>query len=225
MKLKLIIFALFLILGTMGFSAQRDAQAGSTAYWKTGVNTVLQNPELPTGCEATSLTMVLNSLGYKVNKIDIAEKYLPRGSVNCDPYNVFCGNPRSKNAYGCFAPVIVKAANKCLESQNSNYRAVDISGSSPETLYGYIKEGVPVLVWVTINMANTYISDRWIAEDTGREIQWPANEHCVVLMGYDSSRKTVVLNDPLKGEVRYNTRLFESRYNSMNKNAVVIVKV
>ncbi len=41
------------------------------------VNCILQNPELPTGCEATSLTMVLNYWGYTVSKVTIAGQYLP----------------------------------------------------------------------------------------------------------------------------------------------------
>ena len=140
-------------------ASSRVEQNSTTAHsGKVNVKTVLQNPELPTGCEVTSLTMVLNYLGYEVSKLTIADEYLPKENVNCDPYNVFCGNPRSKNAYGCFAPVIVKAANKYLESVGSDYKAVDITGSSPSQLYEYVKQGIPVLVWATIGMVDTYVS-------------------------------------------------------------------
>lgn len=42
------------------------------------VPTVMQNPELPNGCEITSLTAVLNSKGYKVEKTEMADIYLPK---------------------------------------------------------------------------------------------------------------------------------------------------
>ena len=34
-------------------------------------------PELPTGCEITALTMVLNYYGYAADKTVMASKYLP----------------------------------------------------------------------------------------------------------------------------------------------------
>ena len=37
---------------------------------------VLQNPELPTGCEVTTLTAALNYLGYPVDKLTMADQYL-----------------------------------------------------------------------------------------------------------------------------------------------------
>ena len=45
------------------------------------VKCVLQNPELPTGCEITALTIVLNYLGYDVDKLTMADKYLDKGPV------------------------------------------------------------------------------------------------------------------------------------------------
>ena len=45
------------------------------------VKCVLQNPELPTGCEITALTIVLNYLGYDVDKLTMADKYLDKGQL------------------------------------------------------------------------------------------------------------------------------------------------
>lgn len=39
-----------------------------------------QYPELPTGCEITSLTSVLNYYGYDVDKEVMADDYLEKGS-------------------------------------------------------------------------------------------------------------------------------------------------
>lgn len=38
---------------------------------------VLQMPELPTGCEITALTMVLNYYGYPVDKVSMVSNFLP----------------------------------------------------------------------------------------------------------------------------------------------------
>src|SRR5690625_3112731 len=40
------------------------------------LNTILQYPELPNGCEVTALASVLNYHGYKTTKMELAEKYL-----------------------------------------------------------------------------------------------------------------------------------------------------
>ena len=47
-------------------------------YMLIPVRHIAQNPELPTGCEITSLTMVLNYLGYNVSKTYMADNYLDR---------------------------------------------------------------------------------------------------------------------------------------------------
>lgn len=72
---------------------------------------MLQNPELPTGCEITALTTVLNYLGYDVDKLTLADNFLDKGRVGeTSPYKAFVGNPRDEDACGAFAPVIVNSA-------------------------------------------------------------------------------------------------------------------
>ena len=39
---------------------------------------ILQNPELPNGCEITSLCMLLRYLGFDADKCILADRYLPR---------------------------------------------------------------------------------------------------------------------------------------------------
>ena len=38
---------------------------------------ILQNPELPVGCEITALTILLNYYGFNAEKTDMAKNYLP----------------------------------------------------------------------------------------------------------------------------------------------------
>ena len=44
----------------------------------TDFDIIEQYPELPTGCEITALTMVLNYYGYQVNKVTMALDYMPK---------------------------------------------------------------------------------------------------------------------------------------------------
>ena len=62
---------------------------------------VLQNPELPTGCEVTTLTAALNYLGYPVDKLTMADQYLTniRGSFyrlapRCQRVGLLCTGNR-----------------------------------------------------------------------------------------------------------------------------------
>ena len=189
---------------------------------------ILQNPELPTGCEITSLTMLLNHIGFDADKLDLADNYLPKGEYRKADYNkVFVGDPRTGKGYGCMAGVIAAAAESYLDGQEdaSGWRVKDLTGSEPEELYEYVCKGDPVVVWASINMGEIipdYVS--WTDAETGRTISWYGGEHCLLLTGYDLDERLVYVNDPLKGKVTYDMDIFEQRYEEMQKNAVVILK-
>lgn len=219
---------------TVSKSNSQPKSSGSTtkSSYKIDVPMILQNPELPTGCEVTSLTMVLNHLGYNVTKSEMASKYLKKSTdfytqdgVNYgpDPKKEFCGTPFSQNAYGCFSPVIASTAEKFLnENPGKKAQVKDITGSTPSTLYNYIKQGTPVIVWATMNMDPMYKGQSWYTE-SGEFFTFPAREHCLVLTGYDDNN--VILNDPLKGITKYSRSLFEKRFAELKSQAVVLTSI
>ena len=169
------------------------------------------------------MTIILNHLGYGVDKCTIADDYLP---ITNEPYSLdtyFIGNPHSKNGLGCNAPVIVKTANQYLSDAGGKYQAKLVTGSTPDQLYQYVANGVPVICWVTIAMLDTRISATWTAKDTGRKVNFMENEHCTVLVGYDTAKGTVTLNDPWKGMITYSMPLFEKRYHQLGNQAVIIL--
>ena len=183
------------------------------------VRNIFQNPELPTGCEITSLTMVLNYLGYSVDKCHLSDTYLSKGEIGWTDFRQsFVGNPRDETSYGCYAPVIAECANRYLKEQESAYRAYDISGVSLDELLRETDAGHPVIIWGTINMLEPY--DTMVWEVDGKQIQWRANEHCMVLIGQDA--KNIYVNDPLYGKVSYDYNIFKDRYEKMFSQAVVI---
>lgn len=183
---------------------------------------ILQRPELPTGCEATALTIVLNSLGFIVDKCDIVDNYLPKTSEQDSLNTYFIGNPYSTSGYGCNAPVIVKTANKYLLDANSKFEAKCVTGSTPDQLYKYVSQGVPVICWATIGMMETQVSATWTAVDTGETVNFMENEHCTVLVGYNTNNSTVTVNDPWSGIVTYSMSVFELRYHQLGSQAIII---
>lgn len=215
---------------SQSFKNKSSKTSSSTSSKIIPVQCILQKPELPTGCESTSLTMVLNFLGYNVSKTEIAETYLPK-SQDFYTYNgelhgpdfryTFPGNPFTQNGYGCLAPAIVTTANNYLRMNDSKGKIIvkNISGSSPSQLYKYIDEGTPVIVWATISMQKPEEGDSWITPK-GELLTFPSHEHCLVLVGYDESN--VTLCDPLEGTVQYPRNLFETRYSQLNSQAVIL---
>ncbi len=183
---------------------------------------ILQRPELPTGCEATALTMVLNSLGFQVDKCNIVDNYLPKTSEYDSLNTYFIGDPYSTSGFGCNAPVIVKAANKYLSDANSKIKAKSITGSTPDELYQHVSQGVPVICWATIDMMDTRVSATWTAADTGETVNFMENEHCAVLVGYNTNNDTVTLNDPWSGTVTYPMSVFELRYHQLGSQAIIL---
>ena len=187
-----------------------------------GFSALSQYPELPNGCEITSLAAVLNYCGYPVSKTTLSDSYLAKAPVGqANFYYEFVGNPRDSDAYGCYAPVIVSAANSYLSSIGSTMSARDITGSSPEDLYSCIDRGIPVVVWATRYLEAGHYSVTWYVD--GQSLTWYTPEHCLALVGYDKTSRLVQLADPLEGEViSYDMDLFEQRYAELKNQAVVI---
>ena len=90
---------------------ENDTVQKSNSQFKLDVEPVLQLPELPTGCEITSLVTVLNYYGYDISKTQLADEYLECGEVgDTDPNEKFIGSPYDIHSCGCFSNVIADAA-------------------------------------------------------------------------------------------------------------------
>ena len=188
---------------------------------KITLNAILQLPELPTGCELTSLTMVLNHLGVKADKLDLADNWLLKGEVGkVHPNEYFLGNPRDNKSFGCYAPVIVNCANTYLEAKGSSLKAYNLTGAKFEDLFKEIDNGNPIVIWATVDMKQPRLSRTW--KLNGKNFTWKSNEHCLVLIGYDETANKVYVADPLKGNVSYNLDTFKDRYEQLYSQAVVI---
>lgn len=179
-----------------------------------------QNPELPTGCEITSLTSVLNYYGINVKKETMADDYLKKGDGSY--YKMFLGNPRDAGSFGCMAQPIVDAANLYFKKNNVSMKASNVSGVTFDKILEYVSQGVPMIVWNTMGMAPAYESQTLTLD--GREYTWIAPEHCVVVVGYDLDNNEVYVADPMAGMVTRNLKTFEERYNSLKRQAVYVTR-
>lgn len=200
-----------------------DAVVNGEDFIMLGVQNILQNPELPAGAEITCLTIILNYLGDYQDKVFLAENYLTIAEPGtASPYEAYLGDPKvASGSYGCYAPVIVDAANRYFAEKGITRRnARDVSGSSLEKLLEFVKNGTPVIVWGTTNLAESRVTAEW--EINGERISWRSSEHCTVLMGYNKSRETVIVADPLQGIVEYDMAKYYQRYQEQYSNAVVI---
>ena len=181
------------------------------------VNIIYQYPDMPSGCEITSLTMTLNYIGINVSNKYLADNYLD--TTEYDMFKSFVGSVYDDHSFGCFAPVIVKAANSFFMDNNINAEAVDISGSTREEIYDYIEDGDPVIIWNTEDMLPMKNEVYYI---DGNEFIWYDNEHCVVICGYDKNNNTVEIADSIAGKVTRDADIFFQRYEDMLSQAVYI---
>lgn len=192
----------------------------------------LSQADIPTGCEAVSTVAVLRYYGISITPEYFIENHLPmkdfykkNGRVyGADPSKAFAGNPYETGSLGCYCEVIEEA---CVSMRESNYKGMEkleikaVRGNSLSQLEEYVLKGKPVIIWATIDMRESHDGFTYYLE-TGEQYIWRANEHCVVLCGYDDEGYYIM--DPLKAGqiVRYEKTLVEARYEELGKQAVVI---
>lgn len=178
-----------------------------------------------TGCELVSAAMVLNYYGIEASPEDVyavIKKTADRegnASYGEDPDVYFIGDPRTSHAFGCYVHPLTDAMNQLL---GEDWQAVNVSDSELEYLVeNYLEQGIPIIIWATINMSNPQEGDSWMLSD-GRMFQWIAGEHCLVMVGSDE--EYYYFNDPNHaGEViGYEKALVQERYEQLGKQAIII---
>lgn len=204
----------------------------STGTRLTDFEIMEQYPELPTGCEITAMTMVLNYYGYNVDKVTMALDYMPkiqaefyRGEdgrlMGPDLENFFVGDPTEETGYICGTGAIVTEANAYLTDVGSDMTAVAMKNAQPEELYDLIDQGTPVVIWCTINMEDRAETDSWYRED-GTYMEWSTNDHGAVLIGYDED--TVTVADPIYSRITVSRVQFEKIFAERGGQCVILTE-
>ncbi|MGN0451263.1 MAG: C39 family peptidase [Acutalibacteraceae bacterium] len=206
-----------------------EAKESQKANIVKGVPVLSQFPEFPTGCESVSTVTVLKFYGENITAAKFVDEYLPKSAdfyyesgkrYGPSPYDFFIGNPRTAASYGCMAPVIEKAL---CDYFGGSERVKNTTGTELSELCSkYIDNGIPVIMWATINMIETNPKNSWYLRD-GTRFSWPGNEHCLVLTGYDAD--SYYFNDPYAGKtVKYKKQTVKDRYAELGRQSVVILK-
>ena len=175
------------------------------------VPVVRQMPQLPNGCEVTSLTMALNYKGVKIDKITAAKKMPYTNTL--DANKGFIGSPFNRTG-NTINPVALQKLAKAYRS-----RSADLTGAGIAAIEKEVRAGNPVLVWYTIGYiepVNHYLYQY------GHRYWFPEPLHCIVVTG--ASTNYFYINDPLNGNKNYPIKKarFNLIYTEMGKRALVV---
>lgn len=193
------------------------------------VEIIYQNPELPNGCEITSLAMALAGTGCPADKLTLYRDYLPKADFSYTGEQRFGPNPEKWYAgdardpaggWYCFEGPIIQAANGWLDHCGSALRARSATGLSETELDRCARQAVPLIAWVTLGYAAPQHSRfTWLLED-GTDYRPYSNVHCVVLTGEADGQYRVA--DPISGFTWVDKDLFWDSFSAMGCRAVII---
>ncbi|MCM3179477.1 uncharacterized protein YvpB [Cytobacillus horneckiae] len=162
-----------------------------------------QFPELPRGCEVTSLAMLLQHAGVSVDKMTLAEEVKKTN----EPYKkengkIYYGHPNDgfvgdmytyeKRGLGVYHTPIKELAEQYLPGQ-----ILDITGSDFSSIKTHLSDERPV--WVIINTAYKELPDSFFQtwHTPSGEVDITFKEHSVLVTGYDE--EFIYFNDPYSG--------------------------
>lgn len=170
-----------------------------------------QYPQLPNGCEVTSLAMLMTAEGHPVSKMTLAAE-MPKDPTKLvlTSYTTsngktankvqFWGNPnigfvgsvyKAGYGYGIYNAPMYKFLNQLLPG-----RALNMTGDSFSAILQHVAQGIPVEVWTTTTFQPTTDWVTWQSPE-GPVTATPY-EHAVLVVGY--SPGYLYINNPLNGE-------------------------
>ncbi|WP_409296006.1 SH3 domain-containing protein [Peribacillus sp. SCS-26] len=211
--------------GKTGYVSGQYVTTGSvTASKRLNVPLVYQRPELPSGCEATALTMALNYYGVKVGKTTIAKKMpydstkLVRnadGSIRIwgDPDVGFVGSP-----FGNGYTINPGPLKRVLDQYRSG--GINLTGKSYSEIEKQVALGRPVLAWFTIS--HEMPTKRTWKTPKGKIINAARPLHCIVVTGFDSNYVYFNDSESRQKNVKMSKSKFSSIYNAMGKRALAV---
>lgn len=181
-----------------------------------------QYPDLPNGCEVTSLSMLLQYYGIKVNKLDLSQNikhvssYTDGGKYRGNPHVGFVGYMSQANAGWC-------VYNEPLEQIARKYtnRIQNYSGHDFIQVIKLVSQGHPVVIITTIKF--DHVNDMQTWQTAQGEVNVTPSSHACVITGFDKQARTVLINDPFgyKNKV-VSWKKLESSYNQQGKQALYL---
>ena len=198
-----------------------------------------QTGQWPTGCESVSSVMLLHYLGCDISVDDFIQRFLAAKPMTWnggalsgpDPDCHFAGSPYDPDSFGCYPGVIVSALGKVFSDRDAaggafGYRAEDVTGMPVSQMVSlYIDRGMPVVFWASIDLKPTYSGPEWTVYGSGETFTWTSNEHCMLLVGYDTEADKLIFNDPWNGNgvIAYDRELVLRRHEEQGRRAVAVI--
>ncbi|CAM4104963.1 S-layer-like y domain-containing protein [Bacillus luti] len=190
------------------------------------VPSLYQFPELNNGCEVVSLQMLVeHQIGRSFNKVMFAfempfdqtklKNYKTSSQIWGDPDVGFVGDVTGNTPGYSINPEPLK---RLLDKYA---RGTNLTGNDLSVLEDYVRNGKPVVTWVTVALNNPRPITTWKTPG-GKTISARMNTHAVVLTGVDDNY--VYYNDPFYGtkNVKVSKSRFASIYNQMGKKALSV---
>lgn len=191
---------------------------------------ISQLPELPRGCEVTSLAMMLEYSGAQADKLILAKEVIKDetpyeirdGSIYFgNPYSGFVGNMYDidQPGYGVYHGPIRDLAENYIPN-----KVVDMTGAPFDSVLYPLTQGRPV--WVVINTLYIKLDasqfEKWLTPNGPIQITY--RMHAVVITGYDND--TIYFNDPLTNikNRQISRKSFEEAWIQMGKQAISFIE-
>ena len=181
-----------------------------------------QMPDLPNGCEVTSLSMLMNYYGIKVNKNELAENiqhvdfFTDGGKYRGNPNQGFVGHMSIANAGWCVynGPLYNVARKYTTHIEN-------ITGSDFLSLLKLVSNGHPMLIITTTTFNRVNDMQTWDT-NTGKVNVTPSSHACVIT-GYSKPKKVVYVNNPYGYKNQpVNWKNLQASYNQQGRQALYI---
>ncbi|MBU9711204.1 C39 family peptidase [Evansella tamaricis] len=180
-----------------------------------------QMPELPRGCEVTSLSMLLQHAGINVDKMQLAEDIIKvpffKNDLNGHLNDGFVGDMYSfeTDGLGVYLPPIQKLAESYLPQ-----RILPLSGCKIDDIFKSMMEGYPVWV-ITNDTFDLLDADQFQTWNTRLgELKITYRMHSVVVVGFD--KNDIYVHDPLyhKPARAISRERFEKAWIQMGRQAL-----
>ena len=188
------------------------------------LNVPLENqmPDLPNGCEVTSLSMLMNYYGIKVSKNELAEtiqhvdSFTDGGKYRGNPHQGFVGHMTIANAGWC-------VYNEPLYNVARKYTShiENITGSDFLSLLKLVSTGHPVMIITTTTFNKVNNMQTWDT-NTGKVNVTPSSHACVIT-GHSKPKKVVYVNNPYGYKNQpVNWKNLQASYNQQGRQALYI---
>lgn len=188
------------------------------------LNVPLENqmPDLPNGCEVTSLSMLMNYYGIKVSKNELAEtiqhvdSFTDGAKYRGNPHQGFVGHMTIANAGWC-------VYNEPLYNVARKYTShiENITGSDFLSLLKLVSNGHPVMIITTTTFNKVNNMQTWDT-NTGKVNVTPSSHACVIT-GYSKPKKVVYVNNPYGYKNQpVNWKNLQASYNQQGRQALYI---